>query len=338
MSSRSRKRGQKKGGVALFAHETAPCLQNEHRAVQQKNELEYRPVLILPNRNNRDKLTAAGAFRPPEKVHPPYAPALTRLLKYYKEQHTAALLIGDFSMRSWEVAERGGCRLWLEAEGLGELSDPEVPTYAASTVADGIFLALGEYHAKGILPQEADPEEDGTYPGVHPVFASANTVLADRHALFLDILTLEVEHIPPIRKCSIRSRSQGEWETRNELPDQNLSYRKIKTQATEDNNFQGQYSQLTKPLEATLKDCYRKTRAADDWDAEQIFVHKYAAHELSSLYKNARKEHRDKDWIHRTNVMCRSGWMELLSAVSTGDLKRAAQFSTKRDGRTQPFS
>ena len=92
-----------------------------------------------------------------------------------------------------------------------ELSDPEVPTYKAGTVTDGVLLALGEYRLVGVLPQAVQPEIDVGYPAAHPVFVTASKVLADHHARDLDVITQTVEQMPPTRRCNIRTVTAEHW-------------------------------------------------------------------------------------------------------------------------------
>ena len=191
-STCKRKKGSTKGGIAIYVHISIPHQKKEERMVQTQNEIEHCSVVILPNHNQEDKLAVVGVYRPPGKEHPDYTHMLKQMLRYNKEQRITTVIMGDLNINSWGKQEKNFYQEWIESENLWELSDPRTPTYRTGTVTDGILLAMGDYHPEGILPQVADPELDGGYPGAYPVFVSKTTVLVDRHALFLDIITMEL--------------------------------------------------------------------------------------------------------------------------------------------------
>ena len=86
VSSRSRQKEEKKGGVAIFLYLQISCMDTEHRVAQEESELEYCSATVFPNHNNKDQLVIVGVYRPPYKKHPPYDQAIFQMLKANKEK------------------------------------------------------------------------------------------------------------------------------------------------------------------------------------------------------------------------------------------------------------
>ena len=337
VSTCNRKTGERKGGIAIYVHETIPFTNEEHRIVETKNELEYCSTLLYPNHNEVDQLAVVGVYRPPEKEHTQYDPLLSDMLRYHRERQITTILLGDFNIHSWEQYEQGFYQTWLEENDLWELSDPRVPTYRTGTVTDAVLMALGSYHPEGLLPQVVDPELDGSHPGVHPVFISDEVVLVDHHALFLDITTVHIKMLRPIKKYNIYNLTQKDWQKRNEGLQSNPGYENLCQQVTQENNIARQHHKLINLLEYTVRDRLIPTRETRDWDAEQVFERKYSAHALYTEYRLAKMQGNNRQWIEISNQMRREDWKEFLSTASTNDLRGVFHYFAKKEGRSQPF-
>ena len=164
-------------------------------------------------------------------------------------------------------------------------------------------MALGDYQPEGLFPQEADPKLDGGQPEVHPVFVSETPVLVDHHALFLDIITMGVQTMPPRRKYAIRNLRKEDWEERNGQLKQNPKYQRLAWLGDSDYDVQQQCSQLIGPLKEIFKDRYRTTREDDDWEAEGRFERQHAQREL---YREAKEKHQEQEKTRIVNEMRRT--------------------------------
>ena len=70
-SSCSRRKGEKKGGVAIFVHTAIPFAEVEHKTATDKGELEFCSITVFPNHNEKERLQVTGVYRPPDTHHPP---------------------------------------------------------------------------------------------------------------------------------------------------------------------------------------------------------------------------------------------------------------------------
>ena len=163
------------------------------------------------------------------------------------------------------MEEKGADQEWIEEAGLWELSDPSTPTYRAGAVADGVRLALGVYRPEGILPQAADPETDGGNPDVHPLFVSEDLVMANRHALFLDLLTTEAEIFRQPKNTPSTVLQEKSGQKKNSFLEQDKTFQRLAKLAKTERNILQQLEQLLASLARTFRDCYRKVRTNNEW-------------------------------------------------------------------------
>ena len=112
MSTCCRKQGRLEGGVAIFVHERVPYFDEDHRVVRRNHVMEHCPVTVLPNHNERDRSVIRGGYRPPEKGHPPYAPALAQMLREPRGRQLATILMGEFNFHPREMVELLPLDLW----------------------------------------------------------------------------------------------------------------------------------------------------------------------------------------------------------------------------------
>ena len=113
-SSRSRKKGERKGGVAILLHTAIPHIQTEHRVTQKTSEIEYCSVTVFPNHNNKDQLVIVGIYRPPDRNHPSYEQATNQMLQAHRDQDKTTILLGDLNINDWETTEKGAYLNWLD--------------------------------------------------------------------------------------------------------------------------------------------------------------------------------------------------------------------------------
>ena len=128
-----------------------------------------------------------------------------------KELKITTIIMWDLNINAWIETEKEEYVKWLVEEQLWELSDPRVPTYRVGAATDGILLAIGEYMPDGLLPQEAGLEMDGGHPDAYPAVVSPEPVLVDRHALWLDIHTVQQMEMPRIEKYNVETLTKKEW-------------------------------------------------------------------------------------------------------------------------------
>ena len=164
---------------------------------------------------------------------------------------------------------------------------------------------------------------------------SDTLVLADHHALFLDLITMGMQSMPTKKKYKINNLTKEEWDERNERIARNPQFERLEIQAQQDHNVQNIYQQLVGILKRTFKDRHLKAKQSDDWEAEADFERLHAHHELYPKYEKAKAAREEMDKNHLINEMCRSDWKQFLQTVSTGDLKRVFQYFAKKDGRTK---
>ena len=60
-----RKKGELKGGIAIYVHDSIPHCNGEDKTVWTQHELEHCPAIVYPNHNERDELAIVGVYRPP---------------------------------------------------------------------------------------------------------------------------------------------------------------------------------------------------------------------------------------------------------------------------------
>ena len=126
-------------------------------------------------------------------------------------------------------------------------------------------------------------------------------MLADHHALFLDIIALGIRGMPTRRKCNVCSLSEAEWNESNSQIQQDQSYKAIEPETAQDRNVQNVYRQFAAMLKGTFKDRHQKARSTDDWEAEEQFERLHAQHELHPAYQQAKEEHTELQRIHLVN-------------------------------------
>ena len=176
--------------------------------------MEHCAAAAFPNHNPRDRLQIAGAYGPPDTEHPPYTKEQESMTKENRNTNIATLIMGDLNMNAWESAEEGAYQEWLDASHLREISDPMTPTYRTGTTTDGGLFAQSDYTPGGILPQDVDRKRDGGYPNVYPA-ASDGLVLADHHALQLDLYTAEQKKMPRTEKYNINTTNAKQRKRKN---------------------------------------------------------------------------------------------------------------------------
>ena len=328
--------GKSKGGVAIFVHTTVPSSKKYDKIVTRPNELEYCAATVYPNHNPRDKLEIVGVYRPPETDHPSYEEASNQMLRSNREENITTIIIGDLNIHSWDTNEKNGYQRWVENEQLWELSDPQTPTYRTGTVTDGVLLAPGEYLPDGILPQDADPEEDGGVPHVYPVWVTETTVLVDHHALFLDIVTIAQHEQPRVEKYSLYTMTEEAWRRKNEALKNDPRVRRLQDKISTNRNIQRNYQDLIQIIKKYIKDKKVLSTNRRSQNTTAAFEKRYKAHELFPGYQLAREQKEDRIWIKIQNKILRAEWREFLATVRMGDLRRIFQYFARKDGRTEP--
>ena len=319
-------------------HETIPFNKKEWRTVQEQQELEHCSIIVHPNYNEEDKLVIVGMYRPPEKDHPDYAPILKQALQYHREQQLATTLMGDFNINAWEHAEKGSYQAWIAEENLWVLSNPMTPTFKAGTVTDAVLMVMGKYHPEGLLPPPVDQEQNGGDPGVYPVFISEEVAMIDHHALFLDILTIDLAKMPQPITYKIHSLTKENWEQRDaKIREAPMFQKLLEQKGSKDDNIERQYSLLMNILKEVFKDRLQRAGGNQDWNAEQVYEKKHAKHELMLQYNEAKLSGNESQRIQIINEIGRSDWKEFLSTTSTNDMRRIFHYFAKKDGRSQPF-
>ena len=127
----------------------------------------------------------------------------------------------------------GGCRT---VKGTVGFNRANIPTGAS---AGGILVALGQYVLRGNLPRDVDMESDSGFPKVYPAVAPQTTELADRHALFLDLFTLEPKRMTRIEKYNINTLTVANWIAKHTALSDNRRFLTLADRGEKARNSQG---------------------------------------------------------------------------------------------------
>ena len=195
---------------------------------------------------------------------------------------------------------------WINQENLWELTDPETPTHRAGTVTDGMLLAPGTYMPEGILPQGGELTTGKRQLDVHPVHVTEELVLADNHALFLDLIPKDLAEMPRLEKYKIHGMTELEWSERNQNIEMDSKFQNSLEQVANTKNAQQNYAVLLRLLKRHFRNKLRKHAQGSRKDATEKFEKKFAQHDRFPEYQKARDEHRKKGWINIQDEILRS--------------------------------
>ena len=68
---------------------------------------------------------------------------------------------------------------------------------------------------EGILPQGGELSTGKRQLDVHPVYITDEPVLVDHHALFLDLITIDLAGMPRMARYKVHGMTDIEWSERN---------------------------------------------------------------------------------------------------------------------------
>ena len=114
------------------------------------------------------------------------------------------------------TTEKGIRHDWIEEGQLWELPDPTMATYRKGTTTSGMLYVTGSYMPEGILPPDLDRARDRDFPYVGTVAISEEPVLADHHALLLDLYTVQQKTMPRCEQYNIQTMTMKQCSTENE--------------------------------------------------------------------------------------------------------------------------
>ena len=123
---------------------------------------------------------------------------------------------------------------------------------------------MGDYHPEGVLPQVADPEQDGGSPGIYPAFVSEKVVMVDHHALFMDTVTMDLRIMPAPVTFKIYSLTAEDWSERDAVIKASPLFQNLLKLMEQEDNITRQHHLLNKLLQKAFKD--RLQRAGDGRD------------------------------------------------------------------------
>ena len=142
--------------MIIYVHDSVPYLPGRGQITTVKGEIEHFSTTLFPNHNYEQALVIVGVYRPPDNKHPAYEKALEEVLSSQKADRKTTIIAGDLNINSWgkEYHE------WTEKEDLWTLANPLIATHRSGTTDDTMLMAVGDYIPDGVLPGEAETEEE----------------------------------------------------------------------------------------------------------------------------------------------------------------------------------
>ena len=149
------------GGVLILVHVNFTTAK-QPKIPRLAPTIESCTTKIFPTENPITALRVTGVYIPPGGVATIKMETLKRLSAPGAEENTEETLPhiigGDFNTTGWKRMYEE----WLQTEGVFDLVDPQVPTYAGGTAIDKFLFVPGAYVPSTLLPTsygaEPNPE------------------------------------------------------------------------------------------------------------------------------------------------------------------------------------
>ena len=139
----------------------------------------------------------------------------------------------------------------------------------------------GGYLPDWVQPQDADREIDGGFPDAHPAAMAETRVLADHHALTLDLHAMEPKQMPRSEKYNTYTLAIEAWRPENSQLLANPRFQKLAERVRATPNIERRHSELMSILLYHLED--RLAGGKDSGRPNKTAASEtHAQHELSS--------------------------------------------------------
>ena len=119
---------------------------------------------------------------------------------------------------------------------------------------------------------------------MRPVSVSGETIEANHHALFLDLITLDPSAVPQLAKYRIHGLTREEWKEGHTAPALGPKFQELHGQASRLRNVKRNYSVFLKLLNRNFSTKLRKQTTRNSMGSSEAFEIKSAQHEKSPKY------------------------------------------------------
>ena len=329
------------GGVLLLVHnrfntDKLPRLEGLDPLV------EHCSCILYPTDSLVTAIRISGVYIPPSGVGDLDLRLLRRLSAPCENPAVSDafphLLAGDFNNTGWEA----GYTEWTQEEGIIELLNPTVPTFAMGTSIDKFLFIPGFYFPSTFLPV-GDPAESGGEGGdgggvpYFPASVVCYPHFSDHSPIVVSI-PCEVETVvyKGVKRIRVDSLTEEDWVERDKDLGARLEARMPASALDQPLvNLSRFFQQMVGAIRETFHAERRTPGPVRDTDPFEHFLLMHVRHpEMDALL--AAIERGDEERCER--YMCRmgaDGWRSYLKSVNKSDTRAFFAYLARSEGRKQ---
>ena len=327
------------GGVLILAH-TNFSTEELPRAKELAPIIEHCACRIYPTANPITAIDIIGVYIPPSGATSLSTDLLHDILLdrdgKQEEELTPCLIAGDFNTTSWGLLYEE----WVQTEGMIELVDPNIPTYASGTAIDKCLFSPGRYIPSTLLPTKGLewPEgQIGMEEHFFPATALNYTHLGDHLPILLPLpCDAEETSSDKVNKVRVAHLTEDDWGLKDaELQQQLEKYWPPKRLTQPITNISRLNDAITRSLNFVFQKERRQPKKRVEVDPFEHFLLANLQHPDMPLLLAALEEKNAPEtdkWMSRIGA---DGWKKYLQSVRKDDTRSFFSYLAKSEGRKQ---
>ena len=147
------------GGVLILVHNSITTAKLP-RNLRLAPTFELRHTKLYPTKDPITAICISAVYLPPRGAKKIKMDMLHKLSEAVVDKDTNAVLphifAGDFNTTGWQRLYEE----WLQEQGIMDLMNPQVPTYAGGSAIDKFLFMPGEYIPSTLLPDSMGPRQE----------------------------------------------------------------------------------------------------------------------------------------------------------------------------------
>ena len=332
--------GERIGGGVLILVQRGIVTESVDKVPGLCGILEHCVIRLFPTEDPQTEMRLTGLYVSPSNTSQITMSMLEELGATRRGRCTGEdvphLLIGDFNTTSWGqlFAE------WVGKQGMQELVDPAIPTYALGSSIDKMLFLPGYYVPSSLLPPGSARLEDHAEKGVEPFFPA---VVLD-YPMFSDHSPVMVPISSDAKKGggdgdrSFRVGNMGEedWQDREKELSGVLAQRLPEGATGREKDFNtGHYYELVaRAIREAFEGEYKKARnAADSDDPLERFLLAHTDHPQMEKLIAAMEGGQAQKCDAIISRMSGDDWKRYLQEVRLSDTRSIFAFLARSEGR-----